>query len=58
MVTDLEFCMVEKLGRAWPSLQYIIFSRDKPLELLSMDRKYNNWEAIECIFEEEGFDDE
>ena len=49
MATDLEFCMLEKLQHAWPSLQEIrIFCHNLTPDVLLMKRK-TNWRIIECL---------
>ena len=56
MATDLEFCMVKKLGRAWPSLQEIIFFCNRTPDVLMMKRE-SNWTVIECTSELEPLDE-
>jgi len=52
MATDLEFCMVKNLGRAWPSLLAIIFFCTDTSDLLLMRRR-SNWKVIQCTSEDE-----
>jgi hypothetical protein len=48
MATDLEFCMLNKLQRAWPSLQEIRFSCYKLTPDLLVMKRESNWEVIDC----------
>ena len=51
MATDLEYCMLKKFKRAWPSLQEIRFFCYKlTLDCLVMKRE-SNWKVADCTSE-------
>ena len=57
MATDLEFCMLKKLKRAWPILQEIRFFCYKLTPDVLVMKRESNWKVIECTSELEPLDE-